>query len=29
VAIFVGARNVECAQSNDTENGGFSDTGRR
>jgi hypothetical protein len=29
VAVFVGARNVEYAESDDTEDGGFSDTGRR
>jgi hypothetical protein len=29
VAVFVGTGNVECAESDDTENGRFSNAGRR
>lgn len=29
VAVFAGARNVERAKSDDTENGGFPDLGRK
>lgn len=29
VAVFVGTGNIECAESDDTKNGGFPNAGRR